>query len=300
MKRLTHYVTVLMLATLIVSCNQKKIDQLNAEKQELSSEKDSLNSNLEAYMQTFNEIEKNLEEIKKREDKINLKTTDNVEFNEDNAKKAVVNDIQAINALMSENRQKMAELQNKLSSTNAEFKTMVNRLNSRLKSKDEQIVAMKGELEELNIEKDALAQNVEKLTYTVDTLENRAKLQTKVIQAQSSKIDNQTQALNTGFVAIGTFRDLKDEKVVNKEGGILGIGSTETLRDDVNEQAFEKIDVTKTTAIPVFAKKVELVTSHPEGSYELSKDVDEKIQQLTILNPDEFWKSSKYLVVMVD
>jgi len=300
MKRLTQYLSVLMLALIIVSCNQKEIDQLNAEKQELSTEKDSLNSNLEAYMRTFNEIEKNLDEIKKREDKINLKTSDNVEFKEGDAKSAVVNDIQAINALMKENRLKMNELQTDLSNTNAEFKKMVSRLNSRLKEKDEEVIAMKGELEQLNIEKKELTQNVEKLTYTVDTLENKATLQAKVIETQNETIDDQTQALNTGFVAIGTFKDLEKEKVVDKEGGILGIGSTETLNYDLNEQAFEKIDVRQTTAIPVFAKKVQLVTNHPEGSYELSKDTDEKIQQLTILNPDEFWKSSRYLVVMVD
>ncbi|MTI21280.1 hypothetical protein E1176_09630 [Fulvivirga sp. RKSG066] len=300
MKKVTHYFTVLMLATLIVSCNQKEVDQLTAEKQELTVEKDSLNSNLEAYMQTFNEIERNLEEIKQREDKINLKTTDNVEFAEGDAKSAVVNDIQAINTLMQENRQKMEELQGELSSTNAEFKQMVNRLNSRLKEKDEQVIAMKEDLEQLNIEKEALTKDVEKLSYTVDTLENKSNLQAKVIETQNEKIDNQTEALNTGYVAIGTSRDLEEEKVIEKEGGVLGIGRTEKLSTNLNEQAFEKIDVTATTAIPVFAKKVELVTNHPKGSYELKKSADEKIQQLTILNPDEFWKSTKYLVVVVD
>jgi len=300
MKRLTLYVSVLMLALSTMSCNQDKIDKLSAENQELSTTKDSLNSNLVAYMHTFNEIEKNLAEIKKREDKINLKTSDNVEFNEENAKQAVVKDIQAINALMAENRKKMAELQNRLNSTNKEFKTMVNRLNARLKDKNEQLTAMKGELEQLNIEKAALAENVDKLSYTVDTLENRAQLQTKVIAAQDEKIEHQTEAINTAYVAIGTYKDLKDEQVVDKEGGILGIGSTEKLKDDLNEKAFKKIDKTTTTAIPVFAKKIELVTSHPADSYEISRDMDEQVQKLTILKPDEFWKSSKYLVVMVD
>jgi len=300
MKRLTHFVTVLMLAALITSCNQKKVDQLSAENQELSSEKDSLQNNLQTYLKTFNEIEKNLEEIKKREDQINLKTTDNVEFSENDEKSAVVKDIQAINKLMTENRNKMDKLQAELSSTNAQFQQMVNRLKGRLEDKDEQIIAMKDELEQLNIEKEALSKNVEKLTYKVDTLETKTSEQSTVIASQTETIEKQTESLNEAYVAIGTFKDLKDEKVVDKEGGILGIGSTETLHDDFNAQAFDKIDLTKTKTIPVFAKKVELVTSHPAGSYELSKDAEEKIQQLTILNPDEFWKSTKYLVVMVD
>ncbi len=289
-----------MLATLIVSCNQKKIDQLNADNLELASEKDSISNNLKSYLQTFNEIEKNLDEIKSREEKINLQTKDNIEFAENDSRKAVVNDIKAINTLMKENRQKMADLQSQLSSTSNEFKSMVARLNKRLNAKDEELVALKSDLESLNIEKIELAQSVDRLNYTVDTLSTKTQFQTSVIDAQYEKIEDQTEELNTRYVTVGTFKSLRDEKVVDKEGGILGIGSTETLRDDINQNAFQKIDATKTMAIHVGAKKAELVTSHPKGSYELSKNANEEIEQLTILNPTEFWKSSKYLVVMIN
>ncbi|MDX1630066.1 MAG: hypothetical protein R3345_15260, partial [Fulvivirga sp.] len=166
--------------------------------------------------------------------------------------------------------------------------------------KDEQIVALKTNLEELNIEKEALAANVEQLTTTVDTLANKTQLQAAVIEVQNETIDEQKEKINTGYIAVGTYKELEEQKVVEKAGGVLGIGATKTLQDNFNEEAFQKVDVTELSAIPVTAKKVRLVTTHPEGSYELSKDLNEKIQQLTILNPDEFWKSSKYLVVMVE
>lgn len=300
MKTMKNYIAVLLLAPVFVACNQKKVDELTAQNQELSTQKQELSTELEAYMKTFNDIETNLKEIKEREENINLTTSDNVEYKEGDAKAAVVKDIQAINTLMAENRQKMDELQNKLNTSSAEFKKLVANLNRRVKEKDEELVALKADLENLNIEKEQLAQNVEKLTYTVDTLSNIKTNQSEVIATQTEKIENQTEALNEAFVAIGTYKDLEEEEVVIKEGGLLGIGRTEKLKSDFNNKAFSKIDRTKVNSIPVFAKKIELVTNHPQGSYELSMNEQEEIEKLVILDPDKFWKSSKYLVVVVD
>ena len=45
-------------------------------------------------------------------------------------------------------------------------------------------------------------------------------------------------------------------------------------------------------------KKVELVPARPEDSYSLKKDND-LIVQLNITDPDRFWETSKYLVIVV-
>lgn len=293
------YIAVLLLAPIFVACNQKKVDELTAQNQELSTQKQELSTELEAYMKTFNEIETNLKEIKQREEQISVSTGDNVEAPA-NAKAAIVRDIQAINTLMAENRKKMEELQSKLNTDSKEFKRLVANLNRRLQEKDEELITLKEDLEKLNVEREQLAKNVETLTYTVDTLSTAYTSNTETIASQTEKIANQTEALNTAYVAIGTFKDLEEEQVVTKEGGILGIGSTEKLRADFNNKAFSKIDITKVNDIPVYAKKIELVTNHPEGSYELKRNEEDKVEKLVILDPDKFWNSSKYLVVMVN
>ncbi|MBL6447293.1 hypothetical protein JMN32_13320 [Fulvivirga sp. 29W222] len=300
MKKMKTYIAALLLAPAFVACNQEKVDELTAENRELSNQKQELNSELEAYMKTFNDIETNLKEIKEREESINLSTSDNIEYEEGDSKEAVVNDIQAINTLMAENRQKIEQLQSKLNTNSKEFKRLVANLNRRIKEKDEELVALKEDLENLNIEKEQLAKNVEDLTYTVDTLSTIKSKQSEVIASQTEKIENQTEVLNEAYVAIGTFKDLENEKVVTKEGGLLGIGRTEKLKSDFNDKAFSKIDKTKVNSIPVFAKKVELVTNHPLGSYELSVNDEEEVEKLVILDPDKFWNSSKYLVVVVN
>ncbi|MEQ9167626.1 MAG: hypothetical protein RLO12_15310 [Fulvivirga sp.] len=295
----TNFSVMIIVMVALVSCNQEKVDQLSEENQQLSTETADLNKQLETYMKTFNDIESNLAEIKEREEKINLKTSDNVEDRKD-AKTAIVEDIQAINGLMLENKQKISQLQNELESTDSEFRKMVASLNRRVKEKDSEIVTLKTDLEQLNIEKKQLAQTVVQLETSVDTLENKTAIQRKVIDAQTSIIADKENALNTAYVAVGTYKDLKENKVINKEGGILGIGSTEKLNDDFNQEAFNKIDIKDVTIIPLASEKAELVTTHPKGSYQLAMDDVAKTAQLHILNPDEFWASSKYLVLMVN
>lgn len=79
---------------------------------------------------------------------------------------------------------------------------------------------------------------------------------------------------------------------------VLWFGRTKSLDEDFNEGEFRTIDTRETTTIPVNAKKVELLTKHPTGSYELEKE-DELVTYLHITDPEEFWKANKYLVLEV-
>ena len=83
---------------------------------------------------------------------------------------------------------------------------------------------------------------------------------------------------------------------------MVGIGSTKIVNADADPAKFTKIDYTQTTAIPVNGQDVRLVTNHPTGSYQLEKDGknSKMVKNILITDPDSFWRSSKYLVVMKD
>lgn len=301
MNKVQKYLAVALLTVpVFTACNQEKVDQLTDENITLANRNKGLNKELEGYLKTFNEIEDNLNEIKEREANIVTSTADGVEYKETDRKASVVRDMTAINALMKENRAKMASLQSRLKSSDSEFKKMVASLNYRLREKDEELNVLKTDLETLNIEKEQLTQNVSMLASKVDTLSATTEEQADIIEEQSSVIEERTTALNTAFVAIGSYRDLRDEKVVVKEGGLLGIGSTEKLSEEMNYEAFSKIDITQVRSIPVVAKKVDLVSAHPQGSYEFELNEEENVEKLVILDPEKFWESSKYLVVLVE
>ncbi|MEZ4685229.1 MAG: hypothetical protein R3B47_03950 [Bacteroidia bacterium] len=83
------------------------------------------------------------------------------------------------------------------------------------------------------------------------------------VTEQSSKIDYQTKALNTAYFVTGTKRELKDAKVIDSEGGVIGMGSTDKLAENFDRFLhFQKIDITTLEEIPVNSRKAELLTIH--------------------------------------
>jgi len=106
-----------------------------------------------------------------------------------------------------------------------------------------------------------------------------------------------TVELNTAYFAYGTKRELKDNGVITKEGGFIGIGKTSKLKNDFNDNYFEKIDITQKKEITIVGRKPELVTSHPSSSFKLEQG--DESSKLTISDPEKFWGASKYLVIVV-
>jgi hypothetical protein len=68
---------------------------------------------------------------------------------------------------------------------------------------------------------------------------------------------------------------------------------------DMPTELFNEIDRTKVTTITVNMKKAQVISKHPENSYELVADEEESgvTAYLRILNPTLFWKYTDYLVI---
>ena len=171
------------------------------------------------------------------------------------------------------------------------MKKLVASLKTQIDEKDVSINALSEQIAQLSVEVDNLNGQVTELNGTVVALntENDSKAQT---------IEEQITDLHTAHYVIGDIKELKTREVVTSSGGLLGIGATNKLNQKINPENFNTIDITQTTSIPVSGKKVSLVTSHPSDSYRF-EGTEKEIEAITILNPDEFWKASKYLVVAV-
>ena len=79
---------------------------------------------------------------------------------------------------------------------------------------------------------------------------------------------------------------------------MLSIGNVQALNPDLIQGVFSRIDIYSTKEIAIAAKKVKILTNHPETSYKL-EDTKLGVTNLIITNPDEFWATSKYLVIEV-
>jgi hypothetical protein len=120
----------------------------------------------------------------------------------------------------------------------------------------------------------------------------------KKYNLQNKKISDLNQKLNEVAYVIGSKSELLDNGVLTKSGGLIGIGKTRKLNSDLNTDYFTYVSKYKLSNISLGYKTVRLMTSHPAISYKLSNS-NEIIDSLIIINHDDFWRNSKFLVVEV-
>ena len=283
------YVLLIPVLLLASGCSQKKIDRLQAQNDSLRAVGGDKDSNISEFVATFNDIEANLDSIKKAE----LVIDKNAKAGEvkGSRKEQIKSDIKYIYDLQQKNRKMVAELSAKLSKSGrhaAQLQKMIDNLNASIAEKDVQIAQMTDELGKLNIQVKDLNVKVTDLNTNVDNLSaDNAKKQ--------ADIDAKTAALNTAYYVIGTNRELKDKKIITGEGGFIGIGRTKDIMADLNMNDFIKVDVTVVNEIPIMKKKINIITSHPSGSYRL--EGDKTVDKLVIVDAKAFWSLSKVLVI---
>lgn len=272
--------------TLLLSCKQDATDegktssndgelQSRIEQLELDNAlKDSVINESLAY---FNEIKSNLEAISVRRDQIRS-ISSNPELTSDD-KEWILEEIRRINYLREDNAAKVKHLNEDLKKNNVKIKQLEIMIESLMKDiqwKDEQIALLQSELESLDRDYAALFE---------------------AYQEQSSKVDYLTAELNRVYYAYGTEQELLKNRVIEKKNGFIGLGKTTTLKQDFNDDYFTAVDGAKSKSITVEGSNVRIVTDHPQRSYQLEPKGNRTV--IRILDASEFWKISKYLVVVV-
>jgi hypothetical protein len=246
----------------------------------------SRDSVINEWMLTFDQIEKDLSMVKEKENIITMKSADK-EFSKDK-KQQILKDIEYINALLDQNKKKIASLTAQLNQSGGTIKGLqvkVAQLEASMKERESEIADLKV--------------NLTKKDFEIGQLNTRMSDQQVAIAQKDEKISNQTAEMNKGFIAYGTYKSLKAKGIISKEGGFLGLGKKESLHQNFSDNAFTQVDITETKSIPVNSKDAKLITSHPSNSYELVRDKDNKIASLDIKDPEQFWKISKYAVVEI-
>ena len=288
MKKLLFILSVVVLT----SCGQhkKEIARMQAKQDSISQLDVQKDASILEFMSSMNEIQANLDSIKTIEKIVSVQTSSGSEMKAD-AKKRIIAEIAEINSLLQKNKELTKSLQGKLRNSNlknAEFEKMIAQLNKQMADKDTALIALSKELEGLHFDVAGLNQKIETIT-----AENA-----QVVSEKNQAIDEQTIAMNTAYYAFGTKKELTEKNVIEKEGGVLGLGKSIKMKKDFNRDYFMKIDIREFNQLPLNAKKAQVITVHPAGSFHLTGA--KKVDGLVIDKPEDFWKASKYLLVVVD
>ena len=287
-----------------VSCNNMK-----EENARLKAKNDSLlalgfqkDTTVMEFVRAFNDIQSNLDSIKLKENIISQNTNGGTEV-QTSAREQITGDINAIYLMLQKNRDMVASLRAKLKKSEsglaganikiAELEKMIDNLTMSIETKDAEISQLKDQLGKLNIKVQDLGNQVTNLNTNVENLsaENKAK---------QHAIEEKTAALNTAYYVVGTTKELKEKKIIDKSGGFIGIGRSKTVTEDFDKTYFTKADITNLTEISIFKKKAVLLTNHPAGSYKFEGADKKTVDKLVILDYTEFWSRSKYLVIIAD
>lgn len=275
---------LLVVAFSITACQNNKSPKQSAYSEQVDSlhriitQKDN---EINDMMGTMNEIQISLQQISEAENRVSLMRNGEGSSSSQQMKE----DIQFISKQMKRNRELVSKLRQQLRESSVKgdkLKETINGLVQQLDAKDRELQQLRAELDDKNIHIAELDNTVSNLNSSVNTLTEESNIKSQTISAQDKK-------LNTAWYVFGTRRELKDQRIIEND---------RVLQSNFNKSYFTKLDIRVDKEIKLYSKSAKILTNHPSNSYTLQKDANKQFV-LRITNPESFWSTSKYLVVLV-
>ena len=278
----------MLLAAVTCGCGDKKggsgssaDDDDNDSIQILLEENEQLRNEQDELLSTLNEIQEGFREINEAQGRLSI---DRQREGAD-ARERIREDMRYIQETLAQNAELIEKLRNQLRESgraSEQLQRTIENLTAQMNEKNAEIDQLRNELQAKNIRIDELDAQV------ADLNENLTNMQQQN-ENQGQTISQQDQQLNSAWYCVGTKRALKDHNIL-KSGRVL--------QGDFDASYFTSIDIRQVTQINLNSKSADILTSHPAGSYQLLKD-DAGFYTLQISNYQQFWSTSKYLVVQV-
>jgi predicted nucleic acid-binding Zn-ribbon protein len=281
------FICTIVFTVVMSSCvkNSSEYKTLQAEKDSLALVNAQSAAELDQILGLLNEVEDNFNSIKAAENYLSVQSNSSGELTS-STRERIQNDMKFVTETLDKNRKQIADLEKRLKASNfnsSKLSTTLKNLQAELEEKTASLLALSDELAKRDQQIAELSSHVTNLSNDVQALKTQT-------DAQKATIDQQQTELNTVYYCFGTSKELKDQKIV----------VSNQLGTDFNKDYFIKVkDLNELRTIPLLAKKGKLVSKHPEGSYEFTKDANGQVE-LKILNPQNFWSLTKYLVVQVN
>ena len=241
------------------------------------------NSEMESMLADLNDISAGMQSLRDAE---RLLTMETINENKANSKsKQQLNqlkkDVQAITEAIASYKEQISKLEGKNKSQSAEFKRLIAGLNAELDQRTQK-------LNEITQQLAVKTEEVANLTENVEALD-------KANKSQQMTINEQDMAIHQGHYLIGNRKELKEAEVISRQG----IFCPPIVSSQAQKADFTDLDIREMKVIPLNSKKAKLLSVHPADSYTLETGEDGNMT-LKINDENNFWKQTKYLVVMIE
>jgi len=269
---------------IVASCN----DGVKKAEQAALLQRDSLeqiiaqkDNEINDMMTTLSDIEEGFREITEAQNRVTLAK----EGEGTNTSQRIRENVQFIQSVMKQNKELINKLKQQVRESTVksdQLKKIVDNLTEQMAIKDQQLQALREELDKKDIHIAELGERVADLNNNVTSL-------TEDNTQKAKTISTQDKELHSAWFVYGTKKELKEQHILDRG---------EVLQSDFNKDYFTKIDIRIDKEIKLYSSSAEILTNHPAGSYSLQRDA-KKQYVLRILDPQTFWSTSKYLVVQV-
>ena len=286
-KIITLALTALLIAS--SSCSNKKEEELRQQQalnEATAEELRSAVADRDQLLGLVNEISSGMDQIKQLENILAVNAANETPGQRDQ----ILADIAAIQQTLVQRRERLAELEKKLNSSNlsnSNLKKTISQLQNQIDSQTREIESLRSNLDEAKAHIENLNTQVDSLSTTVNT-----------VVAERDSTDNANtelaNELNTCYYAIGNKNELKDNKII--ETGFLR--KTKIMEGDFDRNFFTRADKRTLTQIDLNSTKAEVLTNQAAGSYSIDDLNGHKVLRIT--NPALFWSLSNYLVIKID
>lgn len=208
-----------------------------------------------------------------------------------NNKEAILNRIEKLSDIISSQKQKIDQLEKRISESNEEnpqsdnnINQLISRFRKQLEEKDKQIASLKEELNQKDVNITQLQAKIGAQSNTIAELDRRNNLQNEALKRQDAM-------LNQCYMIVGDKKTLQNAGII-KKGKLVANAA-------LDRSKFVKVDIRSFTEMEFDAKKPRILTSMPENSYTLITN-GKNHYILKIQNPSEFWRISNYLVIQTN
>jgi len=285
------FLTFAVLLLLLTSCGKQSSDYkaLKSQNDSLLNVKHKLQEEVDGYFETMNQIEQNIEKIKSTENTISMQPVGQ-ELDDDTRTK-INEDLTYLNDMLQSNKEELARLKAKLKKSafkSSELDRTIARLTKSLEEETTKAALLQEELSK----KDSL---IVQLNNVVTEKEKDIESLSTENKTKETKIKEQDETIHTAWYVFGTRSELKEQKIITSDGLFT---PQQVLQRDFNKNYFVRIDARNTKSIPLYSTRAKILTNHPKSSYTLEKENGNFV--LLIVDPNDFWSVSKYLVIEVE
>lgn len=285
MKKISTLIAVIM-AVALTGCDRVSQEQY----QQATNTNDSL---MTVALQQGNEIYElstTLRTVSEQLDQINgqLEISNGEDQSLVDKRNRLMEKLATVQRTIQEKQQALDELQKKYSAQlgqNKVLKQTIDRLQTEVAGYQQEISSYKTQVAQH-------VEQIESLTDSLTTTQTELAESREQSEMQQEVIATQDEMLNAAWYVIADLKHLKDLGLI--EGGVFAKKRLTT--QGFSDQGFTKVDIRDIDELQLGARKADLLTSHPTGSYEFRTQASGNLK-LVITDQSAFWSNSRYLVI---